>query len=277
MPKPLGCTLLALRLASLGFLIQCKPSEPFLTLYLNETKHLSESQLANEVYPWSTIGAFAFLLPLALLSEVIGCRTVILLGLVCREATRVILVFGEGVRTMAAMQLTYSAGAAVDAIYFAYVYTVAPTSQFASLTSIVLAAYHAGNVLGSLVAEALVDWLEPAWRRDLTPLFLGDNLDWAAGCIGVAGAAALAASLSRAPPVQIGCVPNGARARCPLDAARLSPLALLVRPCCLGREHCAQLLPASACRCRRPRALWVTRGGDRRWAPHWRARGAPRP
>ena len=121
----------ALRLALLGFLCNLKPSEPYLSLYLTDGKRLSTDALASEVYPWSTFGGFVFLLPFALLSEVVGCRPVILLGLLCREATRVLLIYGEGVRTMAAMQLCYAASHASMSFYFAYVYCVATPEQYA--------------------------------------------------------------------------------------------------------------------------------------------------
>ena len=82
-PQFLSGRALALRFGVFSFLINAKPSEPFLTLYLKETKLLSDEQLATQVYPFSTVGAFVFLLPLATLAEVVGCRAVILLGLLC--------------------------------------------------------------------------------------------------------------------------------------------------------------------------------------------------
>ena len=69
-----------LRLATLGFLLNCKPSEPYLNLYLTTTKNLTETQLANEVYPYSTFGAAAFLLPLGLFAESFGSRAGTLLS-----------------------------------------------------------------------------------------------------------------------------------------------------------------------------------------------------
>lgn len=187
---------LTLRLSLLGLLVNCKPSEPFLSVYLNETKHLSEVELATRVYPYSTLGTFAFQLPFALLAECIGCRPVILLGLMCREATRAMLVFGEGVATMAVMQLLYSAGVCTDALYFAYVYQAAPHDQYKRLTAIILAAYHFGNVLAALLAEALVR-LIPTLRADLTPLFY---LSWATTTLGLAAVALLPPPLHTPPP-----------------------------------------------------------------------------
>ena len=51
----------------------------------------------------------ALLLPLGLAAESIGCRPVILIGLVCREATRALLIFGDQTWQMALMQVAYGA------------------------------------------------------------------------------------------------------------------------------------------------------------------------
>lgn len=180
---------LTLRICLLGFLVNCKPSEPFLSLYLNETKSFSEDVLASSIYPWSLFGTFVFLLPFGLAAEVVGCRPVILVGLLCREATRALLIFGTSVGTMALMQVCYGAGAAANAIYFAYVYAIAPTrADFAVLTSAVLAAYHAGNVCGALLGELLVSVIQPQWRRDVTPLFY---LSWLTCSLGTLAFVAL--------------------------------------------------------------------------------------
>mmetsp|Transcript_13202 Transcript_13202/g.33836 ORF Transcript_13202/g.33836 Transcript_13202/m.33836 type:complete len:468 (+) Transcript_13202:54-1457(+) len=154
-----------------SFLVNCKPSEPFLTDYLLTTKNFTEAELAIEVWPWSTFGAFVLLLPFGFAAEIIGSRPLILVGLLCREATRVLLIFGTSLPEMAVMQSTYAAGRAADAIYFAYVYAVAPPSAYATLTSLVIAAFHAGNVVGATLGQVLV-WTLPSWQQDKTPLFV---------------------------------------------------------------------------------------------------------
>ena len=104
-------------------------------------------------------GSFLLLLPAGLAAEHFGSRRVIFCGLLCREATRVLLILGEGVPAMAAMQLSYAGAVAVDAVYFAHIFAAAPPSAYAALTSIVYAAYHGGNVLGSLLGQgALALW-----------------------------------------------------------------------------------------------------------------------
>lgn len=73
--------------------------------YLEEVKGISAAQLASWVWPSYTYGALASRLPLVLVAESCGYRNTIALGLLLREATRVLLVFGQGAPIMALMQV----------------------------------------------------------------------------------------------------------------------------------------------------------------------------
>ena len=187
---------LSARLCVIQLLINLKPSEPFLTEYLLRTKHFTDSELAIRVWPWSTFGAFVLLLPLGLLAESIGCRAVIFIGLLAREGTRVMLIYGTSVPVMAAMQCTYAASVAADAIFFAYVFQVADPPQYTLLTSIVLATYHMSTFLGAVVAQSLV-WTVPGLADDVTPLFY---LSWAFVTLGLAAFPLLPPPCREPPP-----------------------------------------------------------------------------
>ena len=107
-------------LCAVGFFVNFQPSEPFLTQFLLENKNLSEADLdtyvcnaepsvlclasilrfggvCRYVWPVDTYGSFLFLLPVGLLAEKIGYLKVILLGVLAREATRMILLFADSV------------------------------------------------------------------------------------------------------------------------------------------------------------------------------------
>jgi hypothetical protein len=68
-------------------------------------KGISAAQLTSWVWPSYTYGALASRLPLVLVAESCGYRNTIALGLLLREATRVLLVFGQGAPVMALMQV----------------------------------------------------------------------------------------------------------------------------------------------------------------------------
>ena len=173
------------------FLINCKPSEPFLALYLTRDKGLSEATLDVDVWPYATHGAFAFLLPLGAAAEVLGYRSVILLGLLCREATRALLLFGEGTATMATMQLFYAAATGATTVYFAYILTAVPPELRAAATACAFVAFHTGNVCGSVLGSLLMPLVQ------LPTLFF---ISWGFTSAGALAFLLLPAPLQAAPP-----------------------------------------------------------------------------
>ena len=147
---------LVARLCVCAFFVNCKPSEPFLSLYLEREQGLTEQQLDSDVWPYDAYGAFACMLPAGLLAEHAGYRATILLGLACREATRLLLLYARGAGWMALSQLMYAAAECSSVIYVSYVYVVAPAAAAPLATAAVLTAYHAANIVGSLLGQALL-------------------------------------------------------------------------------------------------------------------------
>lgn len=145
-------------LCAVGFFVNCQPSEAYLTHYLIHVKNLSPEQLDNDVWPYDTYGSFAFLLPIGVLAEVCGYRVAIGAGLLCREATRLLLLFTNGVTPMALMQLTYAGATAANTVYFAYVYMSVSPKQYLSVTCWIHMSYYLGNALGSLLGQMLYSY-----------------------------------------------------------------------------------------------------------------------
>ena len=69
-------------------------------MYLKTVNHLTTEQLDNDVWPYDTYGSFAFLLPVGVLAEVAGYKVAIMSGLLCRELTRVLLLWASSVDAM---------------------------------------------------------------------------------------------------------------------------------------------------------------------------------
>jgi MFS family permease len=121
--------------------------------YLEEVKGLSDEDLGQYVWPFYIYGSALALIPLGLATEVWGYRRIILFGLICREATRIVLIYGEGVTWMAIMQVTFAAACGVDTIFFAYVYMVVDSIHFKSIGALTQASYHVGNIIGSAMGQ----------------------------------------------------------------------------------------------------------------------------
>jgi MFS family permease len=157
-PRPGGARTAIAGLCCIAVLLNCLPSEAFLTKYLKDDKHLSDEQLDNYVWPADTYSTFVFLLPVGFLAEVWGYRSVIALGMLFRELTRMILLFADGLVAMVAMQVTYAASSCVNTIFFAYIYMAVPREDFQKTSALVHAAFHLGNVIGSGLGQILVSF-----------------------------------------------------------------------------------------------------------------------
>lgn len=167
-----------LALCSVAFFVNLQPSEAFLTNYLKENKGLDNHDLDTIVWPTNLYASFALLLPAGLLAESVGYRATILGGLLAREVTRAVLLFGRGLGLMALTQLTYAAGTSVNIIFYSYVYLAVPAAHYQRATAMVHAAYHLGNVLGSALGQLLVSYAH-------TPLQSLFYISWAMTTAGV--------------------------------------------------------------------------------------------
>mmetsp|Transcript_15014 Transcript_15014/g.19473 ORF Transcript_15014/g.19473 Transcript_15014/m.19473 type:complete len:471 (+) Transcript_15014:126-1538(+) len=147
---------LLFRLSIVGFLVNCQPSEPFLTRYLIQDKDVTEGQLDDLVWPVDTYASLLFLLFMGFLAELVSYRAVIMVGLACRQITRLLLLFSTGLMPMQLMQATYAAATAAETVYFAYPYAVVDQELFLISTITVRASAHIGNAIGSGLGQILV-------------------------------------------------------------------------------------------------------------------------
>ena len=90
------------------FLLEFKPSEPHLTLFLQEKKGLTEDQVNNEVYPVSTYTYLCTLLLSCLLCEFLGYRCLIIWGALCRLSTRALLLFSTELLWLQVAEVIFS-------------------------------------------------------------------------------------------------------------------------------------------------------------------------
>lgn len=139
-----------------GFFLEFKPSEPFLTNYLIQNKGLTNDQVGKDVYPISVYSYFAFILPVGFLSEFIGYKNVVILGVVARELTRILLLWSEGLFNMQLMQITFGFAMAAEIIYYSYIYLLVPQSEFQLATSLIRSLPLVGHVIAGIVGQSIV-------------------------------------------------------------------------------------------------------------------------
>eukprot|EP00037_Helgoeca_nana_P022590 m.232023 g.232023 ORF g.232023 m.232023 type:complete len:500 (+) comp26044_c0_seq1:334-1833(+) len=178
------------------FCVHCQPSEAYLTKYLRDDVGISEDLLDQYVWPTDVWTQLVTLIPAGLLAEVIGYRPVAIFGLLCRLATRVILIWGSGLGEMAAMQGLYAIGTNTDVILLTIMYVAVSSSRFKLVTGAAFVAQHTGSFVGSGVGQAMAD----AEQHNLRRLFYVSLAFTAAG-LGVF--VALCGPPRRDPPVAL--------------------------------------------------------------------------
>eukprot|EP00158_Paraphelidium_tribonemae_P005610 Partr_v1_DN27432_c0_g1_i1_m71650 putative Solute carrier family 19 len=163
-----------------GVLKAFKPSEPFLTPFLKNNKHIDKEAINNEIYPIWDYAHWLFIPLLALIAETVSYRAVIFLEAAGHMATRLILIFGVGLRWMQAMQVTFALGTAADIVYYAYVFKAFPVDMHQKMNSFSRAAVLLGHCMGSLLGQILV-----IYGVDLEVLFSISAVSTGAACFAI--------------------------------------------------------------------------------------------
>lgn len=135
-----------------------RPSEPFLTLYLNETKNFSKQQINNEIYPiWSYSQLPIFIFVLAV-TDVVNFRPMIWFGASGYVATWLLLVFGNTVKQMQLMQVTYAIGTACEVAYKSYVFVAVSKSDYSKVSLFVAGSALLGRSMSSFTSQLLYEY-----------------------------------------------------------------------------------------------------------------------
>ncbi|KAB0357547.1 hypothetical protein FD754_001703 [Muntiacus muntjak] len=141
-----------------GFFSMMRPSEPFLMLYLSgPDKNLTSTELTNEIFPVWTYSYLALLLPVFILTDYVRYKPVIILQGISFIVCWLLLLFGQGVRTMQVLEFFYGMVTAAEVAYYAYIYSVVSPEHYQKVSgycrSATLVAYTAASVLAQLLVS----------------------------------------------------------------------------------------------------------------------------
>ncbi len=152
-----------------GFFSSLQPSEAFLTRFLRVEKNLTEADLDSKVWPSDAFAALCLMPVVTVLSDVLGQRFVIGIGLIAWHVVCILLIFASSVEAMIAMQVFYALSTSARVFYLAQVYSVFAHRDFDVATAFVIGAHHFGSVIGSGLGQLLVQFV-PQVAADLTIL-----------------------------------------------------------------------------------------------------------
>ncbi|KAI4588201.1 hypothetical protein MJG53_002609 [Ovis ammon polii x Ovis aries] len=141
-----------------GFFSMMRPSEPFLMVYLSgPDKNLTSAELTNEIFPVWTYSYLALLLPVFILTDYVRYKPVIILQGISFIICWLLLLFGQGVRTMQVLEFFYGMVTATEVAYYAYIYSVVSPEHYQKVSgycrSVTLVAYTAASALAQLLVS----------------------------------------------------------------------------------------------------------------------------
>ncbi|CAK8991857.1 unnamed protein product [Durusdinium trenchii] len=183
---------------ALIFLWSFKPSEPHLSAYLKDVKHLTKYQRDAEVYTVYTYGSLVVVSIAAILKvyalqfpnfQGLGDRALIRLGCAARLSTRLLLLFGDSVRSMQLMQVAFAVGLVGELAFWAYCLKAVP-SHAQQLTAVAQAAYLVAHTFAGLLGD---------WLLQLTDIGLTGLMWISFASVGLSCLVALSL-----PPVDVG-------------------------------------------------------------------------
>ncbi|XP_036995141.2 thiamine transporter 2 [Artibeus jamaicensis] len=141
-----------------GFFSTLRPSEPFLIPYLSGPyKNLTSAEITNEILPVWTYSYLVLLLPVFVLTDFVRYKPVIVLQGVSYVITWLLLLFGQGVQAMQAVEFFYGMVTATEVAYFSYIYSMVSPEHYQRVSgycrAITLVAYTAASVLAQVLVS----------------------------------------------------------------------------------------------------------------------------
>ncbi|XP_039597298.1 solute carrier family 19 member 3b [Polypterus senegalus] len=144
-----------------GFLINCRPLEPFLTAYLvGPYKNATEQQVINVLFPIWTYSYLALLFPVFMVTDLLRYKPVMVLQAVFAVITFVLLCFAQGIASLKAVQFCFAMVTATEVAYFSYIYSMVPSEHYQQVTSFLRSANLLGFMSAAILGQLLVSFAE---------------------------------------------------------------------------------------------------------------------
>ncbi|XP_005003253.1 thiamine transporter 1 isoform X2 [Cavia porcellus] len=144
-------------LCAYGFFASLRPSEPFLTPYLLETReNLTERQVFNEIYPVWTYSYLVLLFPVFLATDYLRYKPIVLLQGFSLIVTWFMLLYAQGLLAIQFLEFFYGIATATEIAYYSYIYSVVDLGMYQKVTSYCRSATLVGFTVSSVLGQILV-------------------------------------------------------------------------------------------------------------------------
>ncbi|XP_071951409.1 thiamine transporter 2-like [Antedon mediterranea] len=139
-----------------GFFKELRPSEPYLTSFLLESKNVTEDQVDNQIYPLWTYSYMAALVVVFLVTDFLLYKPVIIFEGITYLSTWSLLLWASGLTLMKLMQFFYGLATATEIAYYSYIYAVVDEEHYQKVSSFTRSSSLIGRFVAGVLSQILI-------------------------------------------------------------------------------------------------------------------------
>ncbi|XP_033110338.1 thiamine transporter 2-like [Anneissia japonica] len=139
-----------------GFFKELRPSEPYLTPFLLESKNVTEDEVDNQIYPIWTYSYMVSLVLVFLVTDFLLYKPVIVSEGIAYLATWSLLLWASGAMLMKLMQFFYGVATATEIAYYSYIYAVVTPEHYQKVSSFTRSSVLIGRFFAGVLGQLLL-------------------------------------------------------------------------------------------------------------------------
>ncbi|XP_031621420.1 folate transporter 1-like [Contarinia nasturtii] len=145
---------ISLLLCFFGFLKEIRPSEPFISDYMQlPYRNVTSEELNRYVYPVATYSNLVLSVIVLLITDLLRYKPIIILNGICGIVTWSLLLWTKSFHSAQLTQVSYSLYVACEVAYFAYIYAKVPKEHFLAVSSHTRAALLMGRFISGILSQ----------------------------------------------------------------------------------------------------------------------------
>ncbi|KAK9504491.1 hypothetical protein O3M35_010813 [Rhynocoris fuscipes] len=150
---------ISLILCAYGVLKEFRPSEPFVTKYLNHPPmNFTREQISEDIYPIAIYSTMVLLIFIFLITDLLRYKPIIILNSLSGIVIYLMLIFCRKLIAMQIVEVLYGLFTACEVAYYTYIYAKVDKEHYQEVSGQTRAAYLVGRAVSGIFSQILVSW-----------------------------------------------------------------------------------------------------------------------
>ncbi|XP_014245258.1 thiamine transporter 1-like isoform X2 [Cimex lectularius] len=148
---------ISLILSVYGVIKEFRPSEPFVTKYLNNPPmNFTIDQINVDIYPVSIYSSMILLVVMFLITDMLRYKPIIIINSLASVTVYIMLIVCRSLFEVQVLEVFYGFIIACDVAYYTYIYATVSVSHYQEVSGYTRAAYLVGRCISGITSQILV-------------------------------------------------------------------------------------------------------------------------